>query len=95
MKNAAELINAYISRNEIKKVWLAKQLKTKPQYLHKKLNGMGLNSTDIHKISRVLNHNFFEDMAIQLSKEMKGLIPVVGVAVGWGVGAKMPVHGAL
>ena len=56
---------------------------------------MGLNSTDIHKISRVLNHNFFEDMAIQLSKEMKGLIPVVGVAVGWGVGAKMPVHGAL
>lgn len=62
-RGASQIIKDYLTQHDITKTRLAHLLRESVQNLSKKLKKADLDSNYLAKISDVLNHNFFEDLA--------------------------------
>lgn len=62
-RGASQIVKDYLTQHDITKTKLAYLLHESVQNLSKKLKKADLDSNYLAKISDVLNHNFFEDLA--------------------------------
>jgi len=70
MKSAGKIILDYLYKKDITQAEVAKMVNETPQNFGRKLRSNDMTVGMVAKISKVLSHNFFEDIGNEWKREM-------------------------